>query len=687
MILLMTASLIVVLLISVWIHGDAALGAPYIRFLSRGVIFGIAGAIVLPTVAAFLAGVALLVFVGLRRCWPQASLMSRWLRTRPWKLIGACAGLMGFLAGTGGNCLLTAYLTGFDEEIYQLADESRRLAGFRELDYPGFPPIVLRRTTNEGYVRREPLVILPPKLMNLGRAGEDERQGYRLSSEDPRAIVRAIVRTYQGVRQGGSTIAQQLAGLLFELKPQGEGKWKTKFQKYLLGMRVDDLLERDEMLLLYLNIVPVGAIGGIEISGVQAAALTFYNKSVTELTVAQFASIMARIPNPQCFSPYRAAGERDRFCKDGFGNFRKNQERIVKRAVHLRFITSEEYVKASGEMLLGLQPQNEAVRSLRRPRLSAVMAEIDRRLPNDTRFVRAYMATNQREQQLLQQAIREARPAITSLPGIKHGERILIEAVVIGPGGTIISEFGNTVSAGGASSFIKPFVAAAGLTDHVVHTSRDNIPGMRLSVATMLFKSVNEGSERLCMEMEPARVASYLRTMGFEIPRNRISVKNCIGAGAVISPRAAVAAFAVFNYSSPGTLYEPRLVERIADGWTGRSIFSTDGIQVMPTGVALEVRRALEQTPLQGTGTLCRDLAKVGSIAMKTGTAAFHSRKLRRVIGEGGSWTLAADSVSKTVIAVRIRYASGHPFVPNGGVSAIRVVQRYLEAKRKEAIL
>jgi cell division protein FtsI/penicillin-binding protein 2 len=97
---------------------------------------------------------------------------------------------------------------------------------------------------------------------------------------------------------------------------------------------------------------------------------------------------------------------------------------------------------------------------------------------------------------------------------------------------------------------------------------------------------------------------------------------------------------------------------------------------------AQEIRGALERTPVDGTGKKCRDLALAAPLAMKTGTAAFIDKKRKKLVGEGGSWTLASDSVTGVVMATRVRYASGHPFAPNGGDSAILVVRHFLEAYR-----
>jgi hypothetical protein len=658
------STLMAVLLFSLWLHGDGALGAPYIRFLCRSLVMAIAAAVFLAPPAALAAWI-----LG-RNIWHGL-----W-----WgRLLIVC-----FSAGFLANGALTVVLTSFDPEITALADASLKLNGFRQLNYPGLPPITLNKS--KAYVRREPPTPIRPALLDLIRAGEDERQGLRLSSEDPRALTRAFVRTYRGVRQGGSTIAQQIAGLLFDLKTSGEptSAFRAKITKYLLGMRVDDLYTRDQLAAMYANIVPVGAVNGVEISGIEAAARTFYGKPGADLTVGEMAEIVARFPNPSRFSPLTAT-ETD----EGAGKqaaYEHNFRRVLQRAAALHAITEEQRAEAAGHFLSTAKPIGTVVLETHRPRLKAVFEELQRLVPEDggnaAGYLKVDVANDPHAQELLERSITQAREEIASLKNVSRNEKVLIEAVVLRPDGGIVAEVGAATIAGGCSSFVKPFVACAALEDHVVASPADAIPGMKLSVEEMLYRSVNEGSENLCTEMGPQRVSNYLQAFGFQIPRKRVSRKNCIGAGAVISVRDAAAAFSVFSYKSPSYRETPRLIASVVDGWTGVPHVSVTPVRMVSDKTALEIRAALERTPIDGTGKKCRALALAASLAMKTGTAAFFDKK-KKLEGEGGSWTLASDSVTGVVMATRVRYASGHPFAPNGGDSAILVVQHFLEAYRE----
>ncbi|MCZ6617411.1 MAG: PBP1A family penicillin-binding protein [Gammaproteobacteria bacterium] len=87
---------------------------------------------------------------------------------------------------------------------------------------------------------------------------------------------------------GASTITMQLArNVSFTL----ERKFLRKFKEMLLALKIEQELTKDEILELYINVVPFGK----RAYGLQAASLTYYGKSIEELDLAQLA-MLAGIP-------------------------------------------------------------------------------------------------------------------------------------------------------------------------------------------------------------------------------------------------------------------------------------------------------------------------------------------------------------------------------------------------------
>lgn len=90
------------------------------------------------------------------------------------------------------------------------------------------------------------------------------------------------------ITSGASTITMQLArNISFTL----EQTFIRKFKEMLLALKVEQELTKDEILELYLNVIPFGK----RAYGAQAAAVTYYGKPLAELNLAQFA-MLAGIP-------------------------------------------------------------------------------------------------------------------------------------------------------------------------------------------------------------------------------------------------------------------------------------------------------------------------------------------------------------------------------------------------------
>lgn len=90
------------------------------------------------------------------------------------------------------------------------------------------------------------------------------------------------------IRSGASTITMQLArNISFSL----EQTFIRKFKEMLLALKIEKELSKDEILELYMNVVPFGK----RAYGAQAGALTYYGKPLNQLTLPQLA-MLAGIP-------------------------------------------------------------------------------------------------------------------------------------------------------------------------------------------------------------------------------------------------------------------------------------------------------------------------------------------------------------------------------------------------------
>lgn len=150
-----------------------------------------------------------------------------------------------------------------------------------------------------GEKRRIPLTLsqIPPEMVKAFVATEDSRF-YEHHGVDPVGIFRAAsVALFSGhASQGASTITQQLARNFF-LSP--ERTLMRKIKEVFVAIRIEQLLNKDEILELYLNKIYLG----YRAYGVGAAAQVYFGKPVDQLTLSEMAVIAGLPKAPSTFNP------------------------------------------------------------------------------------------------------------------------------------------------------------------------------------------------------------------------------------------------------------------------------------------------------------------------------------------------------------------------------------------------
>lgn len=138
---------------------------------------------------------------------------------------------------------------------------------------------------------------MPQTLINSVLATED-RRFYSHFGIDPIGLARALYTNYQAGRvvQGGSTITQQLAKIVF-LKP--ERNMKRKIQEALLAVWLERKFTKDQILTMYLNRVYLGA----GTYGMDAAARKYFGKSVRHINLYESAMLAGLLKAPTTYAP------------------------------------------------------------------------------------------------------------------------------------------------------------------------------------------------------------------------------------------------------------------------------------------------------------------------------------------------------------------------------------------------
>ena len=180
---------------------------------------------------------------------------------------------------------------------------------------------------------------VPKDLQNAFVAVEDNRF-YDHMGIDLKGILRAAWANISGrtISEGGSTITQQLAKNAYLTQDR---TMKRKVQEIFLALQLERQYTKQEILELYLNQIYFGQ-GAY---GVQAAAKTYFNKNVEDLSLNECA-VLAGIPkSPNYYSP--------------FNNLQAAQERkatVLDQMVKYGYVNRQEAAKVKTEELPLAQP-------------------------------------------------------------------------------------------------------------------------------------------------------------------------------------------------------------------------------------------------------------------------------------------------------------------------------------------
>ncbi len=143
-----------------------------------------------------------------------------------------------------------------------------------------------------------------PKFLPQAVIAIEDRNFYSHYGVDPSGLARAFFSNLRmgGVRQGGSTLTQQLAKNIF-LTP--ERSLDRKIQELILSFWLEAKLSKDQILELYLNRVYLGA----GTYGVEAASQRYFNSSVRDINLQQAAILAGLLKAPSRYAPTRSVSE------------------------------------------------------------------------------------------------------------------------------------------------------------------------------------------------------------------------------------------------------------------------------------------------------------------------------------------------------------------------------------------
>lgn len=176
-----------------------------------------------------------------------------------------------------------------------------------------------------------------PKSLKDAVIVTEDADFYHHFGVDPKAIVRAILSDLKILKPayGASTIPQQLIrSTFFSLEKTPE----RKIREIILALELDRRYSKEQILEWYLNQIPFGQ----NAYGVEAASQTYFGKSVSEVSLAEAATLAALIKAPYRLSPYEEEGKKELLARKNY---------VLDRMVENGFISKEEGERAKDEIL------------------------------------------------------------------------------------------------------------------------------------------------------------------------------------------------------------------------------------------------------------------------------------------------------------------------------------------------
>ncbi len=235
---------------------------------------------------------------------------------------------------------------------------------------------------------------IPPFLKHAFISSED-KIFYKHNGIDLKSIARAIFQNIRSgyVKEGGSTITQQLARILYL---NNDLSIQRKIKEIFISLILEFRYDKNQILKIYLNNIYLGS-GAY---GVNEASQVYFGKLIEELTLSEIALIAGLAPAPSFYSPYQnvelAIKNRNKVLEsmylDGYISL-ANKNKAIEERINLNYQTADNFLD---DKLL----------------INFILEETDKRIENieDYKFLRIKTSINKDWQEKAQNISRYAGP-------------------------------------------------------------------------------------------------------------------------------------------------------------------------------------------------------------------------------------------------------------------------------------
>jgi penicillin-binding protein 1A len=222
----------------------------------------------------------------------------------------------------------------------------------------------------QGHLELKQLSDFSPYVIDALIASEDSRYYWHIGV-DPIGVTRAIATNILGgsIREGASTLTQQLARSLFRSYVGTEDSVGRKAREAIVALKLETIYSKDFLLLAYMNKVYLGAYA----SGFEDASRFYFDKPAKNLSISEAATLVGILPAPNSFNPvqnYSAAVD--------------YRNRVITRMVQQGRISAEEGDRARRSRIEISPKARQQLESMQAPYYySYVFDELERLLGKD----------------------------------------------------------------------------------------------------------------------------------------------------------------------------------------------------------------------------------------------------------------------------------------------------------------
>ncbi len=459
-----------------------------------------------------------------------------------------------------------------------------------------------------------------PFFLRHSFISSEDKRFYKHNGIDLKSISRALIQNIRSgyVKEGGSTITQQVARLLFL---NNDLSFQRKIKEIFISLILEFRYNKNQILKLYLNNIYLGS-GAY---GVDEAAQVYFGKFIEELTLSEIALIAGLAPAPSIYSPYQnlelAIKNRNKVLEsmyvDGYISL-ANKNKAIKEKIKLNYQTANNFLD---DKLL----------------INFILQETDKKIgiKNDYKFLRIKSSINKDWQEKGQKISRSAGPKELEFSLLSIESNTGLIRTMITSKNPSINEYNRVISSVrplGSTFKIIPYTAAL-IEGIKLRDKFEDLPICWGSYCPKNFSEEYRGSISLIESFKSSSnivPISITKKIGL---KNIINLANSFGLGYEQEfeefPSLAIGAYgdnllnitnAYSAINNNGKIQSPEIIEKIESFkkqpiWENKSISK----KILDLKINKKINKLLEKSVKEGTSKAA--FIKGKKIYGKTGTS------------------------------------------------------------------